>query len=200
MLLIAALPYSLPPKHISGWLVYPYPLRVYYVVIIFYVLLLAVFLRSTVVLRSRRAAAAIVALLTAAALINGVRVFQRADEWISEGNKYTSILKKMEKKMDKVQTPQLLIKVVDDTDNKGIFIRYNFALYPTYKSRVQFNEQKFPSNRAALRFKNSETRRITDGLLTVFVCLDGSVRVFARPDADSGMKETPGPAAQPSRN
>jgi hypothetical protein len=88
----------------------------------------------------------------------------------------------MEKKMAGVQTPQLLIKVVDNTDNKGIFIRYYFALYPTYKKRVQFDEQKFYSGHGALNFTNSEKRRLAAGDLTIFVYNEGALRVFRKPE------------------
>lgn len=187
MLLVATLPYSLPPQHISGWKVYPYPLRVYYVVIVFYVLLLAVFFSRVRLARSRRAVAAVAGLLAVAALANGARVFQRGRDWLHEGRKYTTVQRQIAKRVGSVNTPALWIFVVDPGDNAGIFIRHSFPLYPRYKHRLRLGESKFPTWEAATRFKQNVKKKLHAGELTIFVISGPRLLVF-----DAG---NPGPPA-----
>ncbi len=178
MLLVSTLPYALPPRHISGWMVYPYPLRVYYVVMIFYILMLVVFLGAVKAAASGKVTAVLAVLLAAVALVNGVRVFQRSEEWIFEGKKYTAVLRKVEKRIDQVRTKSLWIRVVDATDNYGIFIRYSFPFYPGHKQRLHLMEHQMPTWRAATNFKPHEVKRMRDGSLTVFVIQDEVIEIF----------------------
>jgi len=186
MLLAATLPYSLPPQHISGWKVYPYPLRVYYVVILFYVLLLAVFFSRVRLARSRRAVAALAVLLAAAALVNGGRVFHRAQDWIHEGRKYKATVQMIAGRIDRVRTPALWVFTVDPGDAAGIFIRYTFAFFPKYKHRMSLGESRHITWERAVRFKRNVRKKLLAGELTIFVISGSRLQVF---DA-----ENPGPA------
>lgn len=185
MLLVATLPYALPKSHISGWLVYPYPLRVYYVIILFYVVLLAVFFSRAGLARYRSATSVAALLLAAVALVNGARVFQRGRDWLHEGRKYTAVQRQIGKRIDKVRTPALWIFAVDPGDNAGIFIRYTFPLYPKYKHALRLGESRFLSWSAATRFKQNVKKKLQAGALTIFVIKGTYLEVF---DA-----ENPGP-------
>lgn len=187
MLLVATLPYSLPPQHISGWKVYPYPLRVYYVVIIFYVLLLAVFFSRVGLARSRRAAAVVAGLLAVVALANGARVFHRAQAWIHEGHRYTAAVQMIANRIERVDTPALWVFTVDPGDDAGIFIRYTFPFFPKYKHRMVLGESRHISWERAVRFKRNVRKKLLAGELTIFVISGPRLLVF-----DAG---NPGPEA-----
>lgn len=180
MLLIATLPYSLPPRHISGWTVYPYPVRVYYVVMIFFILLLVIFFGSLRTPLSGKASAAIAVFLALVAVINGVRVYQRSTQWIFEGKKFTAVIKKIEKRIDHVRTPNLWIRVVDSTNNHGIFIRYTFPFYPAYKNRLHMTENQAPTWKMGTSFKPREIKHILNDSLTVFVIKGDWIEIFTR--------------------
>jgi hypothetical protein len=147
-------------------------------IIIFYVLLLAVFFRSFSPWRTRRATAIIVFLLIIAASINGARVFLRANEWIKQGNNYTDILKKVGEKIKNAKAPNVLIKLVDNSDNQGVFLRYSYVLNIIYKRG--FREQKISNRNKALRFSETEKKRLEAGDLTIFVYNNGKLLVFKK--------------------
>jgi len=178
MLLVSTLPYALPPRHISGWKVYPYPLRVYYVIMLFFILMLAAFASRVKLAASRHAVRALAAFLAVAALVNGARVFLRAEEWLHEGRKFTAVVNHIEKRIDGIRTPTLWIRVVDPTDNYGVFIRYSFPFYPRYKHRLQLLENQYSTWRKATAFKPNVKRNLRRGTLTVFVISGTHIEVF----------------------
>lgn len=180
MLLVSTLPYALPPRHISGWKVYPYPLRVYYVIMIFFILMLVAFASRVKLAVSRHAVRTLAAFLAIVALVNGVRVFLRAGEWIHEGRKFTSVVEHVEMKIENVRTEVLWIRVVDPTDNYGVFIRYSFPFYPRHKRRLHLVESQYPTWETATVFKPNVRKNLRRGALTIFVISGTHIEVFDR--------------------
>jgi len=183
MLLAAAFPVSLPPWHLSGWFVYPYPLRTYYVPIIFFVLVVAIFIAGKrIVLQNKKVLFLLVGLFVIVSLANGYRVFQRANDWINEGRRFDSFLAEAHDKLASVSTPRVLIRVVERGKGrgkliyKGIDINYNLALKWIFKIRDKRNfsiwVQKVRKKEAAYRFSEIVKEGLRDGSLTLYIYKD----------------------------